>query len=287
MRGGESAGPASNDGQADRDNPDTAPIPLPPSSPFAPFPWAATPSTPHAQRPWAAEEGPDHTSHGRTPQQRLDLPAHHGPFAHGRRAGVAASPFVPHAPRGRRWRRMLAVAAAVLVAAATAVLVVSQWDSDGETTASTPTEQHERDGAAEANLRALLPPGYPPGACTAVDPTNDATATVQCTANNSPGAPQSATFSLLSSPAALRAAFSDTATGNSVVVCPGNIQSPGPWRRNSAPQQPAGDLMCALDATGNPLMAWSSTRDLLLAEIHGEQPTVPLTALYAWWTTHS
>jgi hypothetical protein len=181
-------------------------------------------------------------------------------------------------------------AAAVIAGAVVTVVVGTSAGGDGNDqgdTVSATNGRQQRDDVAETKLRTLLPPGYGPSACTAVDPEGDVTATVRCAANSDPGGPQSAIFSVFGDAAALRAAFAKAAVDNSVVVCPGNIQSPGPWRRNSAPQQPAGDLLCALTPSHTPIVVWTSTRDLLLAEITGELPATSLSGLYAWWTTHS
>jgi len=45
--------------------------------------------------------------------------------------------------------------------------------------------------------------------------------------------------------ASLRPLFDDLLRGSTIVTCPGNIQSPGPWRRNATPQQVSGTLVCS------------------------------------------
>ena len=300
VTGGEAAGPAGSDeaNRDDVDGPDTAPIPLPPASPFTPFSWTATSTTsvpegfpPGPNRDSWASQLPETTSIGRTPPERTNLPATgNTPFRREERFGVEASPFALTPPSGRRRRRHLVLAiaaAAVIIAAAVVTVVVNQGDGGQDDTTRTANGHHHRDDAAESKLRGLLPPGYEPSACTPGDPEGAATATIQCAANSDASGPRSATFSLFGDAADLRAAFAETTAANSVVECPGRIQSPGPWRRNSAPQQPAGDLVCALDTSHTPIMAWTSTRDLLLARIAGEVPTTPLSDLYAWWATHS
>jgi len=39
--------------------------------------------------------------------------------------------------------------------------------------------------------------------------------------------------------------FDDPLRGSTIVTRPGNIQSPGPWRRNATPQQVSGTLVCS------------------------------------------
>ncbi|AGB27011.1 hypothetical protein Mycsm_06908 (plasmid) [Mycobacterium sp. JS623] len=281
------------------DGPDTAPIPLPPASPFTPFSWAAIPPTspsdgapPLGEEQYSQVRQPPAATIGATPAQRPEPGYGHTPVRREDRFARQASPFTPTPPAGRRRTRLaLAITAAAVIAGAIVTVAVSTSDGGGEDgqngTGSVSNGPHPRDDAAETKLRTLLPTGYGPSACTAVDPEGNATATIRCTANTDPGGPQSATFSLFGDAAALRAAFTKATADNSVVVCPGNIQSPGPWRRNSAPQQSAGDLLCALDTSRTPIMAWTSTRDLLLAEITGDLPTTSLSGLYSWWTTHS
>ncbi|WP_267296272.1 hypothetical protein [Mycobacterium hackensackense] len=242
--------------------------------------WDSQVSRPPAETIGATHPQPPESGYDQPPTRRED------------RFTRQASPFTPARPSGsRRTRLALAIAAVVVITGAIVTVVVSTTDGGDEDdrggTASTSSGPRQRDDAAETKLRALLPPGYEPSACTAVDPEGNATATIRCAANTDPGGPQSATFSLFGDAVALRTAFTETAAANSVVVCPGNIQSPGPWRRNSAPQQSAGDLLCALNTSHTPIIAWTSTRDLLLAEITGELPTTSLGGLYSWWTTHS
>lgn len=303
MTGGDAAEGAFSGADANGDGidgPDTAPIPLPPASPFAPFSWTAiSPTSPPDGAPPLDDEQysqvsqPPAATIGATPAQRPEPGYGHTPVRGGDRFARQAFPFTPPPPAGRRRTRIaLAIgAAAAVIAGAIVTVTVSTSDGGGQdgqsATGSVSNESHQRDDAAETKLRALLPPGYEPSACTAVDPEGNATATIRCTANTDSGGPQSAIFSLFGDAAALRAAFTKATADNSVVVCPGNIQSPGPWRRNSAPQQSAGDLLCALDTSRTPIMAWTSTRDLLLAEITGELPTTSLSGLYSWWTTHS
>ena len=49
-----------------------------------------------------------------------------------------------------------------------------------------------------------------------------------------------------------------------VVNCPGNIQSPGAWRRNATPQQVSGTLVCGFRG-GVPTLAWTDDAKLMLS----------------------
>ncbi|KMO82418.1 hypothetical protein [Mycolicibacterium chlorophenolicum] len=220
------------------DGPDTAPIPLPPASPFTPFSWTAISPTsppdgapPHDDEHHSQVSQPPATTIDATPPQRPEPGYGHTPVRGEDRFARQASPFTPSPPAGRRRTRIaLAIAAAAVIAVAIVTVAVSTSDGgghDGQSdTASASNESHQRDDTAETKLRTLLPPGYEPSACTAVDPEGNATATIRCTANTDSGGPQSAIFSLFGDAAALRAAFTRATADNSVVVCPGNIQTP-------------------------------------------------------------
>lgn len=241
MTGGDAAGGAFDGADFagdDVDAPETAPIPLPPASPFTPFSWtAASSTTPQPERvpavdsEWDSQVGqPPAAPIGATHLQPLEPGYDQTPARREDRFTRQASPFTPARPSGRRRTRLaLAIAAAVVITGAIVTVVVSTTDggeADQGGTVSASTGPRQRDDAAETKLRALLPSGYEPSACTAVDPEGNATATIRCAANTDPGGPQSATFSLFGDAAALRTAFTETAAANSVVVCPGNIQTP-------------------------------------------------------------
>lgn len=220
------------------DGPDTAPIPLPPASPFAPFSWTAISPTPPSDgapplddEQYSQLSQPPAARIGATPAQRPEPGYGHTPVRQEDRFARLASPFTPTPPAGRRRTRIaLAIGAAAVIAGAIVTVAVNVGDGGGEdgqsATGSVSNGPHQRDDVAETKLRTLLPPGYEPSACTAVDPEGNATATIRCTANTDSGGPQSATFSLFGDAAALRAAFTKATADNSVVVCPGNIQTP-------------------------------------------------------------
>lgn len=74
---------------------------------------------------------------------------------------------------------------------------------------------------------------------------------------------------------------------SSTVVCPGNIQSPGPWHRVANPTAAVGTVFCGLTG-GRPLVAWTTDDKLLMAAIEAQGPDRPtLDQLYAWWASHS
>lgn len=136
-------------------------------------------------------------------------------------------------------------------------------------------------------LRVLLPPGYPAGSC-APPPSAAAAATVlSCGPNLDPGGPSTATYTLARSPEALQAQFVQVISAASMVVCPGNIQSPGPWRHLATLSVAQGTVFCGI-AGGRPLVAWTNDSELLLARTQSENTAGPgMDQLYAWWASHS
>jgi hypothetical protein len=133
---------------------------------------------------------------------------------------------------------------------------------------------------------AMLPPGYPADACHGVDPAAGLVAAVECAANVDPGGPTAATYRLAADRTALTTAFGRIVRAATVVTCPGNIQSPGPWRRNAAPQAVAGTLFCGF-AQSSPTVAWTDDARLLVVAVRSDPPGPDLAQLYAWWSMHS
>jgi hypothetical protein len=142
------------------------------------------------------------------------------------------------------------------------------------------------DGEDEDRLMRSVPHGYAPDACDGAVPPRNALAQVNCTKNTDAGGPESATYTLAADKAALDAYFDDSVKTAQQVNCPGNIQSPGPWRRNATPQTVSGTLFCGL-REGRPTVVWTDDAKLVVSAVQSapEGPTFP--ALYAWWSSHS
>jgi serine/threonine protein kinase len=183
------------------------------------------------------------------------------------------------------------VAAAV---AAVAIAVLAAWmlwppSSDGSDAAATvapssttPTVNYQ----AQQRLRGMLPPGYSSSACTPADVPQAAVAKFGCSQNSDAGGPPTSTFTLFSDDAALDSAFGAVVGNTRVVNCPGNIQSPGAWRRNATPQQVSGTLVCGF-RDGVPTLTWTDGDKLMLATIDGALAGPNLDQLYVWWSSHS
>jgi hypothetical protein len=95
-----------------------------------------------------------------------------------------------------------------------------------------------------------------------------------------------ARFMLAQDGANLQALLREKLDGAHVVVCPGNIASPGPWRRNATPSQVAGTLICATRANRG-LVAWTTDAHHMVSVAEADARGPSLAQLYTWWTSHS
>jgi hypothetical protein len=196
--------------------------------------------------------------------------------------------------RGRSNRPLVIGAAVVGVVAVVIGLgaVFLNRSSDTESAggvAATTLPAPKKVGASEGEKRllALLPGGYPSGACTPTRTTAaNAEAAMTCPRNGDAGGPSTATYTLLKDQAALDAAFRQVVQASTTVECPGRIQSPGPWRRNAASPQVNGILFCGIQHN-RPAVAWTNDEDLLLSTVQGDAQGPSLAQLYAWWSLHS
>jgi len=133
---------------------------------------------------------------------------------------------------------------------------------------------------ASARLLGLLPDGYGPGVCKAIDPVTDALATVDCQKNTEPGGPDVGRYSLFPDQATLDRHFqSAVKEDDEMLVCPGaDSQSPISWHYTSTPDKIEGQVACGT-YKGGPDVIWTRNADLLLAD--GEGPDMG--ALHQWW----
>lgn len=140
--------------------------------------------------------------------------------------------------------------------------------------------------AADPQLASVVPQGYPPGACSAAPAPAGIRVADACGRNTDPDGPSAARYALATDPSALQRAFDRAASELKLVVCPGNIQSPGPWRRNATPGRVSGTLVCGMRG-GVPTLAWTNDDALLLGVITGDPRGPDLPGLYRWWSSHS
>ena len=139
-------------------------------------------------------------------------------------------------------------------------------------------------GPNQARLMRMLPSGYSPGSCEPATTPPRALAKIVCTHNGDPAGPTAATYTLVAEKASLRPLFDDPPRGSTIVTCPGNIQSPGPWRRNATPQQVSGTLVCSY---GLAAVTWDHRANLLVSDVHANRAGPALNQLYQWWSAHS
>ncbi len=205
------------------------------------------------------------------------------------------SPAVKRRPR----RRPLWIAVGAAAVLAGAVVVWAGRSGSGEEppaasaevsaapapTTATPVTAVAPVERPEAVLK-LLPQGYGPGVCQPADSVPvGALAALECGPNTDAGGPPRATFTLFADTGGLQRVFAQTVAGSEQQICPGRIQSPGPWRRNAAPEVSAGTLFCGTRQETS-LIAWTDDARTLLAV--AESDTGPsMQAMFDWWKTHS
>ncbi|MCV7022659.1 hypothetical protein H7I77_04745 [Mycolicibacterium novocastrense] len=200
--------------------------------------------------------------------------------------GALPPPIIPTTP-SRRAPSAKALTIGAVVLTGVVLVGVAVWNVAGSDsgTDQAPTTTQARPTAEDVQrLNDALPKGYSETSCT-TDETS-ANASVTCGPNTDPGGPTTATYTLYPDQQALAQAFTDTIATYTRVTCPGNIQSPGPWRRNAAPDVVAGTLFCGTQS-GQAVVAWTSDAESLLnvAEAGAQGPSMD--QLYTWWGTHS
>ena len=201
--------------------------------------------------------------------------------------------FTPASLRRRRIERPVLILWAVfaVLAVIAGVLwtkVISSSSSEPENNSAPTSTTMATSSAAPAPsaLVRLLPAGYPRGTCAALPTASDVTAAVSCGPNTDPGGPTASTYTLSRDLTSLNEAFTDTVNRASAAICPPNIQSPGPWRRNDSPTFTRGLVFCGVQA-GQPLVAWTNDEKRLLSVVRSAAPGATLESLYAWWSSHS
>jgi len=181
--------------------------------------------------------------------------------------------------------KVLAIVGALVLVAALVFLLFHVFDdvssdADGESITAATAQPADQD-----KLQGILPQGYVAGSCTPAELSKGALAKVSCTANADAGGPPNANYTLVADTSALRATFDGIVASARQVNCPGNIQSPGPWRRNAAPQLVAGTVFCGFRGDV-PIVAWTDDADLLVSSVDGAEAGPNLDLLYTWWRGH-
>lgn len=254
------------------------------SSSPPPDPWPSQPSTPED----VYEPDPDDADTGPLPTPLLSAEErwHSG---RGTWADKFDAPLIVNPrPVRRRERKpivllgLVSLLIVVVVGALVFWLVRPSTDSDSASPSVTPpTPSPDAD-----RLLRLVPAGYPSDACKPVGAPKDALAQVSCDENSDKGGPLSATYTLVGNKAGLDAALNSIVRASTMVNCPGNIQSPGPWRRNATPEKTSGVLFCGVK-DGRPTVAWTDEARLIVNEVQSGPGGPTFGELYAWWSSHS
>lgn len=196
--------------------------------------------------------------------------------------------LVVASPRRRRPRAPVAAIAAGAAALLVVVAAVAWWmlaPGDAETSTTHESTPPSANPGPDEQLLKRLNAIFPTGSCRSTPSPDTVAATATCTTTD-PNWPPSATYTLVPDRAVMAREFDAITRSLDVQICPGRIQSPGPWRRLATPDRVAGTVVCGMQA-GVPTVAWTTDSDLLVSTIHGGNPVPTLDQLYDWWTRHS
>lgn len=190
----------------------------------------------------------------------------------------------------RDWSRhsaRIAAAATALVAVIALVGWMTRNNDDQPDSPGSATDQSAVRSAAVEQLTKVMPSGYPAGRCEVVAAQDGAATEMECGRNIEVGGPVAATYTLYEDRGALRAAFQALVEESRAVICPGRIQSPGPWHRASTPPGKSdGMLLCGF-RQNLPRIVWTAEADLLLSDVQADERAATFEPLFAWWGTHS
>lgn len=273
-----------NRGPARRPRPVSHPVPpgyLPAPAPGVPTPIPPLPPSPtngtrHVAPPEAA------SSHSTDPHPRI-VPTDDGADGWWNLFESAAEPTPAQMPsRFRRTFVIAGVAVAVAVLGAIGTGFVVRSTTTDTPTASKPAEVKHR--IPDPRLLGMLPAGISANSCKPGDETGPQPSVV-CGGSSMASDPIGVTLIGAPDPSGLDAELKQVLSRSKVVLCPGNIQSPGPWRRYPT-QPPAGTLMCGLQEK-NSVLAWTDEARLLTVVAVGEPGAEALPLLYRWWTLHA
>jgi serine/threonine protein kinase len=140
-------------------------------------------------------------------------------------------------------------------------------------------------GGFDAQLVALIPPGYPTSVCeAATPPAPGALATVDCRQSDQPGGPAAARYSIFANKDMLAKQFDSSLQENEEILrCPGaGADSPITWHYEASPDDVAGSVACGT-YQGNADIVWTQDDDLLLADVQSDN----MDDLHDWWLNYS
>jgi serine/threonine-protein kinase len=137
----------------------------------------------------------------------------------------------------------------------------------------------------DAQLMALISPGYPTSVCEkAIPPAPGALATVDCRKSAQPGGPAAARYSIFANAETLAQQFDSSIKENDELQrCPGaDGDSPITWHYQASPDTVAGSIACGT-YQGNADIVWTQDADLLMADVQSDD----MDALHDWWLNYS
>lgn len=186
------------------------------------------------------------------------------------------------------FREMRVAATAGAVAVIGAVLAWATWSPSDSGAPVSPQAATSVDQARSQQVRAGLPSGYAPRSCVdvAVAPGSAPLAVVQCGPGVDRDGPDSATFTLFGGDRTMTDAFDELVGRLALVDCPGDIQSPGPWRVSTGPQQARGILVCGFDGEA-PVVGWTQLETHILSVVAADSPGSSMAELFQWWSRQS
>lgn len=137
----------------------------------------------------------------------------------------------------------------------------------------------------DAQLMALIPPGYPTSVCQpTTPPAPGALATVDCGQSEQPGGPAAARYSIFANKEMLGQQFASSLSDDEEILrCPGaDADSPITWHYKSSPDAVAGSVACGT-YQGNADIVWTQDDDLVLADVQSGN----IDDLHNWWLSYS
>lgn len=138
--------------------------------------------------------------------------------------------------------------------------------------------------AAPGKLMGMLPEGFSSSNCEAKAPTAPAVEKVTCGANTVSGGPMAGSFALYENVADLETGFGKSSDTMTVVACPGDKESPGPWTYRNG--NTGGTVQCAtttIKADKYAMIVWSNRNKLRMGAVQSKDGA----SLYKWWQANA
>lgn len=197
---------------------------------------------------------------------------------------VSETPLLPTTrKRATPPKKVTAMVAAGCVGAT--LIAVTVWNLVTPESSQPAAVEPTPSAADIERAKSALPKGYSDNSCNPVPGSADLSLT--CGPNTDPGGPRSATYTIYPNQQALSEAFTAAIATYTRVNCPGNIQSPGPWRRNATRDKAAGNLFCGIRNGQDAAVVWTDDAKHMLHIAETRPQRANLDPLYSWWGTHA